>query len=259
MFLVLASNLSQLTWHPMVRPQFTEVLFSRPLTKMVAERDAGIAIGGVRYPKNTASTELLEAKPRQTNGGATVSDDAQLIDDTLAGDRAAFGRLVRKYQGRLFNTLLHLVSSREEAEDVCQEAFVQAFVKLDSFGGRSAFYTWLYRIAFNLSVSRRRRKRAEVSIDQHRERTGDEPQDTGENPTDQLLREEQIEQVRTAIDTLGSDYRAILVLREMEGCCYETIAEILDLPLGTVRSRLHRARLQLREQLQDILQEKLAE
>ncbi len=188
-----------------------------------------------------------------------MSDDAQLIDETLAGDRAAFGQLVRKYQGRLFNTLLHVVGSREEAEDVSQEAFVQAFVKLDTFGGRSAFYTWLYRIAFNLSVSRRRRKRAEVSIDEHRERTGNEPQDTGQGPTDQLLRDEQVEQVRTAIETLGSEYRAILVLREMEGCCYETIAEILELPLGTVRSRLHRARLQLRDQLQDILQEKQTE
>ena len=83
-----------------------------------------------------------------------MNDDAQLIDDTLAGNRAAFGELVRKYEGRLFNTLMHVVGSREEAEDVAQEAFVQAFVKLDSFRGRSAFYTWLYRIAFNVSVSR---------------------------------------------------------------------------------------------------------
>ena len=104
-----------------------------------------------------------------------MSDDAQLIDEALAGKRAAFGQLVRKYQGRLFNTLLHVTGSREEAEDACQEAFVQAFVKLETFAGRSAFYTWLYRIAFNLLVSKRRRKRIEVSMDQHRERTGDEP------------------------------------------------------------------------------------
>ncbi len=188
-----------------------------------------------------------------------MSDDAQLIHETLSGNRLAFGQLVQKYQGRLFNTLLHVVSSREEAEDVCQEAFVQAFVKLETFGGRSAFYTWLYRIAFNVSVSRRRRRRAEVSMDQHRERTGDEPQDRAEGPGDQLLRVEQVRQVREAIEALSDEYRAILVLREMEGCCYETIADILDLPIGTVRSRLHRARLQLREQLQGILQEKLAE
>lgn len=189
-----------------------------------------------------------------------MSDDAELIHETLAGQRAAFGQLVRKYQGRLFNTLLHVVGSREEAEDVCQEAFVQAFVKLESFGGRSAFYTWLYRIAFNVSISRRRRRRrTEVSMDQHQERTGQEPQEFRDGPTDQLMREEQIRQVRAAINGLNEEYRAILVLREIEGCCYETISEILDLPLGTVRSRLHRARLQLRDQLQGILQENTRE
>ena len=98
-----------------------------------------------------------------------------------------------------------------------------------------------------------------MSIDQHHERTGEEPQEVGDGPTAQLLREEQVQQVRGAIDMLGEEYRAILVLREMEGCCYETIAEILELPMGTVRSRLHRARLQLRDQLQDILQENLTE
>jgi RNA polymerase sigma-70 factor (ECF subfamily) len=185
-----------------------------------------------------------------------VSDDAQLIDETLAGDRAAFGQLVHKYQGRLFNTLLHVVGSREEAEDVCQEAFVQAFVKLETFRGRSAFYTWLYRIAFNLSVSRGRRKKAEVSIDQHRDRTGEEPADVSDGPSDQLLRDEEVLQVRNAISALAEEHRAILVLREIEGCCYESIAEILDLPLGTVRSRLHRARLQLREELIDMLKDK---
>lgn len=188
-----------------------------------------------------------------------MTDDAQLISEALGDDQAAFGRIVQKYQVRLFNTMLHVVGSREEAEDVCQEAFVQAFVKLASFQGRSVFYTWLYRIAFNVSVSRRRRKRAELSIDQHRERTGEEPEDGGDPPEERLLRDEQVQQVRDAIGTLNEEHRAILVLREMEGCCYDTIAEILDLPLGTVRSRLHRARLQLREQLQDILQENLAE
>ncbi|MFW6170121.1 MAG: RNA polymerase sigma factor [Planctomycetota bacterium] len=184
-----------------------------------------------------------------------MNDDAQLIAEALAGNRGAFEQLVRRYQVRLFHTLLHMVGSREEAEDVCQEAFVQAFVKLETFGGRSAFYTWLYRIAFNVAVSRNRRKRTDLSIDEHRERTGDEPIDGEPQPADHVLREEQVRQVRGAINTLSEQYRAILVLRDIEGCCYETIAEILDLPLGTVRSRLHRARLQLRERLQEMLSE----
>ena len=113
-----------------------------------------------------------------------MRDDAQLISDTLAGNTEAFGALVLKYQGRLFNTFLQVTRSREEAEDVLQEAFVQAFVKLDSFRGNSAFYTWLYRIAFNLSISRKRKKKPEASVDQQREVAGTEPIDLGELPED---------------------------------------------------------------------------
>lgn len=182
-------------------------------------------------------------------GGATVDDDAALIAQTLDGQRAAFEQLVRKYQSRLINTLWHLVGSREEAEDVSQEALVQAFLKLESFGGRSAFFTWLYRIGFNLAVSRQRRKRSEISRDQHPGGLGPEPCDRDGGPEERLLRDERIGQIREALQTLNQEHRAILILREMEGCCYETIAEILDLPVGTVRSRLHRARMQLREQL----------
>ena len=96
-------------------------------------------------------------------------------------------------------------------------------------------------------------------MDLHRERTGEEPRDVNDGPGEQLLREEQVLQVRTAINSLNEEQRAILVLREMEGCCYDTIAEILELPVGTVRSRLHRARLQLRTQLKEVLQENLAD
>jgi RNA polymerase sigma-70 factor (ECF subfamily) len=183
-----------------------------------------------------------------------VNDDADLITETLAGNRAAFGALVRRHQGRLFNTLVHVVGSREDAEDIAQEAFVQAFMKLGSFRGHSAFYTWLYRIAFNVAVSRRRRKRAEVSMEVHRERTGFEPAETGEEPEERLQREEQLEQVRGAIGRLTDEHRAMIVLRDIEGCRYEMIAEILELPVGTVRSRLHRARLQLREALKELFQ-----
>lgn len=192
--------------------------------------------------------------PHVRRNGAAVNDDAELITETLAGNRGAFGTLVRRHQGRLFNTLVHVVGSREDAEDIAQEAFVQAFVKLDSFRGHSAFYTWLYRIAFNVAVSRRRRKRAEVSMEVHRERTGFEPAETGAEPEDRLQREEQLAQVRRAINRLTDEHRAMIVLRDIEGCRYEVIAEILELPVGTVRSRLHRARLQLREALKELFQ-----
>lgn len=185
-----------------------------------------------------------------------MRDDAQLIHEALQGDAESFGLLVRKYQDRLFNTVVHVAGSREEAEDVVQEAFVQAFLKLASFQQNSAFYTWLYRIAMNVAISRRRRQRAEVSIEHHREVAGVEPLDDGEAPHDRLLRQERAEQVSTALRQLSDEHRAILVLREMEGCCYEDIAEILELPVGTVRSRLHRARLQLRDELKGVMVEK---
>jgi RNA polymerase sigma-70 factor (ECF subfamily) len=183
-----------------------------------------------------------------------VKDDALLIEEALDGDSAAFGQLVRKYQDRLFNALAHMVGCAEEAEDIAQEAFVQAYVKLESFRQDSAFYTWLYRIAFNTAVSRRRKRRIEMSIDQGRELLGQEPVGDGEAPEERLLREEQAQQVHAALSALNEEHRAILVLREMEGCCYESIAEILEVPVGTVRSRLHRARSQLREQLKEVLQ-----
>ena len=182
-----------------------------------------------------------------------MNDDAILIEKTLAGQSAAFGELVRKYQDRLYNTVVHVVGSSEDARDVVQDAFVQAFVKLESFQHSSAFYTWLYRIAFNVAASLRRRRKPAVSLEMTREVTGQEPVDKEAGPDERLEQDERVQQVRDALATLSEDHRVVLVLREIDGCCYETIAEILDLPIGTVRSRLHRARLQLREQLKEVL------
>jgi RNA polymerase sigma-70 factor (ECF subfamily) len=181
-----------------------------------------------------------------------VNDDAQLIDRTLAGQSAAFGQLVTKYQDRLYNTVVHVVGNAEDAKDVVQEAFVQAFVKLDTFQGASAFYTWLYRIAFNVAATHHRRRRAMWSAEQARLDDGS-PERPSDSPSRRLEREECSRQVQGAIARLADEYRAVLVLREIDGCCYESIAEILDLPIGTVRSRLHRGRLQLREELKEVL------
>jgi len=184
-----------------------------------------------------------------------VKDDTELITETLAGCSDSFGELVQRYQNRLFNTMVHVTGAREEAEDVVQEAFVNAYLKLRSFAGNSAFYTWLYRIAFNISVSRKRRKRPEVSMDAQREAHGDEPLDLRESAEQIVHRKERQAQVHAALQELSDEYRSILVLREMEGCCYETIAEMLDLPIGTVRSRIHRARAHLRDLLRGMLQQ----
>lgn len=198
--------------------------------------------------------ELSSNRLRQS--GANVAQDEQLlILAARRGDSIAFGKIVHAYQDRLCTALLHVCGSADDAEDVAQEAFVQAYVKLASFAGESAFYTWLYRIAFNAAVSRRRRRREETSVEQAREATGEEPYDDEEPAEERVLREERAVQVQRALALLSDEHRAILVLREVEGCDYDEIASVLGLPVGTVRSRLHRARLHLKEQLDAILGE----
>jgi RNA polymerase sigma-70 factor, ECF subfamily len=180
-------------------------------------------------------------------------DESHWIKAARDGDAAAFGRLVRQYQDRLVNALLYVCGSHDEAEDVAQEAFVQAYVKLATFAGDSAFYTWLYRIAMNGAISRRRRRRDAESVEENRENTGREPEDGAEQAEERLLREERAVLVRLALARLSEEHRAILVLREIDDCDYDQIAAVLEVPVGTVRSRLHRARLQLKEQLDEVL------
>ncbi|MDA9776803.1 sigma-70 family RNA polymerase sigma factor [Rubripirellula sp.] len=171
--------------------------------------------------------------------------ESQLIELAIAGDHAAFTTLVELNQDRLFASMLQVTGSADEAEEVVQEAFIRAFMKLDSFQGNSQFFTWIYRIAFNAALSRRRRNRSKVSLDYLRE-GGSEPvieQDAADEP---LLRRERVAVVRRALADLSEDHRAILVLREMEGFSYEEIAEIAQISIGTVRSRLSRARAQLK-------------
>jgi RNA polymerase sigma-70 factor (ECF subfamily) len=178
--------------------------------------------------------------------------DGELVEAALAGDRDAFGDLVVRYQDRLFNTLVRILGSREDAADAAQDAFVQAYAKLESFRGASQFYTWLYRIAMNVALSRRRRRRPVASVDAAKESLGEEPVDAADGPEADALSRERAEQVQAALGHLGDQQRKILVLREMEGFSYESIADILELPVGTVRSRLFRARLQLRERLRSM-------
>jgi RNA polymerase sigma-70 factor (ECF subfamily) len=184
---------------------------------------------------------------------AAVNEDAALIEEALGGRPAAFGQLVLKYQDRLYNTVYHVVGNAEDAKDVVQDAFVQAFVKLETFRQTGAFFGWLYRIAFNVAATRHRRRHPTVSLERLRAISGCDPVAGGNGPVEEAEGVEHCRLVREAIAALEEEYRVVLVLREIDGCCYERIAEILDLPLGTVRSRLHRARLKLRDLLQDAM------
>jgi len=176
------------------------------------------------------------------------TSDSQLIKATCSGDREAFGQLVRKYQDRLYNGMIYKSRSPFDAEDVVQEAFVQAYLKLDTFRQDSSFFTWLYRIALNLAWTRRHRSRHETPFADLSEVPSTDDQ-ASESPADRLARKEDCELVREALADLRDDQRAILVLREMQGFDYATIAQLLDIKVGTVRSRIHRAREALRHQL----------
>ncbi|MCA9196469.1 MAG: sigma-70 family RNA polymerase sigma factor [Pirellulaceae bacterium] len=186
-----------------------------------------------------------------------MNTDHDFIDAAITGDTAAFGQLVLKYQDRLFNTLAHVIGCASEAEDVAQEAFVQAFINLKSFQRKSSVYTWLYRIALNNWISRTRRTKKQQSIQHAMEVAGEEPVSANSAPDQPLERRERVELVQQAIAQLEDEQRMVIVLREIEGCDYEQIAEILEIPLGTVRSRLHRARLQLKEKLKGVFQENI--
>jgi RNA polymerase sigma-70 factor (ECF subfamily) len=171
----------------------------------------------------------------------------------LAGDSAAFGELVRRYQDRLYHTVYRLVDNAEDALDVVQEAFLNAYQSLDTFQGGAAFFTWLYRIAVNTAISLKRKRRVMVRIDGGRGGEANlEPLDPSalSRPEHALEQVEQEVRVWRALARLSPEHRAVLVMKDMEGHKYEVMAATLKVPIGTIRSRLHRARLELRELLE---------
>lgn len=179
--------------------------------------------------------------------------DQRLVQASLAGDAEAFGDLVRRYQDRLFATLYRLTGSAEDAQDLVQEAFLRAYQNLDRFLGESAFYTWVYRIGVNLALNRRRRWRSGPRfLPLNR---GDRPDHDvagdheAENPARRLESLETGERVQQALSRLPEEFRSVVILKDFDGLRYEEIAGLLDIPVGTVRSRLHRARAELRELL----------
>lgn len=179
-----------------------------------------------------------------------MNDEEELIQSALAGQSSAFETLVSRYQDRLFTAMISIVGSADEAEDVVQESFIQAYLKLDTFQQNARFFTWLYRIAFNYALARRRRKRGVLSLDETRETSGSEPVSQAESPEGRMTRHEDVQLVHRALALLSEDHRSILVLREMEDLAYEDIADVLQISIGTVRSRLNRARAALKVQLE---------
>ena len=185
--------------------------------------------------------------------------DQSLIEACLAGRREAFGQLVERYQHRLFHSLVHLLGSTEDAQDAAQDALILAFEKLGTFRGESQFYSWLFRIAYNSAVSSKRKlgssKRKtgpmSVSLEARRDASGLEPADLNPStePSFGLEVSDRQRLVQQALGELSEEFRAAIVLKEIEQMSYEEIAEVVGIPLGTVRSRIHRARMELRQKL----------
>jgi RNA polymerase sigma-70 factor (ECF subfamily) len=173
--------------------------------------------------------------------------DENLVLRVQQGDKAAFDLLVIKYQHKIIQLVNRYVKDPSEAQDVAQETFIKAYRALGDFRGDSAFYTWLYRIAINTAknylVSRARRS-SNYQVDiQDAEAIENAPQLQGmDTPERLLLNQEIIDTIKTAIDQLPEEMRTAIMLREFEGMSYEEIAVAMDCPVGTVRSRLFRAR-----------------
>ncbi len=178
---------------------------------------------------------------------AAATTDQQLVERVQAGDKRAFDLLVLKYQPKILGLVSRYVHDSHEVQDVTQEAFIKAYRALPRFRGDSAFYTWLYRIAINTAknhlVARGRRppgSDVEIEDAEHFE-NGGALRDM-ENPENKLFSQELGEVVNQAISDLPDDLRSAVTLREFDGLSYEEIAEIMDCPVGTVRSRIFRAR-----------------
>jgi RNA polymerase sigma-70 factor (ECF subfamily) len=204
----------------------------------------GAAFAGAVGDRSAASDS---ANPKPLDAEQAIDD--RLIDRALSGQSSAYGELVCRYQDRLRGSLLRLTGSAEEAEDVAQEAFVQAYLKLSSFQRSSRFYTWIYRIAFNQAISKSRKRRPRVSLSVVQESGGVEPVSEADCPTEPTIQVERAELLHAAIAELEEDHRQVIVLREFEDMDYQQISEVIGAPIGTVRSRLFRARAQLRDRL----------
>jgi RNA polymerase sigma-70 factor (ECF subfamily) len=182
-------------------------------------------------------------------------DEAEQIEKARKGDARSFGDLIGKYERKIFRLAQHITQNREDAEDVLQETFLKAYEHLSQFQGNSKFYTWIVRIAVNQALMKLRKRKTDKTVSM------DEGIDTGEDivvreiaawdedPEQRYSREELNEILTAAVDSLAPAYRTVFVLRDVEDLSTEETAEALELSIPAVKSRLLRARLQLREKL----------
>jgi RNA polymerase sigma-70 factor (ECF subfamily) len=187
-----------------------------------------------------------------------AASDQQIVVWAQEGAEIAFRELVRRYQRPVFSLIYRMVRDRETAEDLAQETFIKVLNAIDSYRPEHKFSSWIFKIANNAAIDHLRRREPDLlSLDgapdavspERQEATALQARDLGENPLDELAARELGSHIETAIARLRPEYRACIMLRHVEGRPYEEIAAILDLPLGTVKTYIHRARGELREML----------
>lgn len=184
-------------------------------------------------------------------------EDRELVKRTQAGDAASFEKLVRKYQDRVFNLALAIIRDKSQAEDLAQEVFAKAYFSLNNFKGASGFFTWIYRLAINhcLDWLRKGQRKGQVSLDEVPGYQLDRMVNPGhgQGPEDSQERRERHQLLHKALTSLSGPHRAVIVLKDVEGFSYKEIATLVNCSEGTVKSRLFRAREELKRKLAPIL------
>ncbi|MBR5123168.1 MAG: sigma-70 family RNA polymerase sigma factor [Anaerotignum sp.] len=181
--------------------------------------------------------------------------EKDLIRRAKQGDMLAFEELILQHEKIVYNVALRMMNHSEDARDISQEVFLKAYRNLANFDERSAFSTWLYRITHNTCIDemRKRKGKQSYSLEEELENEDGSMQrqiaDEGDTPEESLLREEQKSEILQALDTLSEEHKAAIILRDVKGLSYEEISEILELSLGTVKSRISRARNQLKTEI----------
>lgn len=185
--------------------------------------------------------------------------DQELVERVQRGDKRAFGLLVEKYQRKLGRLLSRMIRDQAEVEDVVQEAFIKAYRALPNFRGDSAFYTWLYRIGINtaknylVSMGRRPQISPEIEVEDAENFEGGDDLRTIDTPETELMSKQVAKTVNETVEALPEELRTAITLREIEGLSYEEIATLMNCPIGTVRSRIFRARETIAQQLRPLL------
>lgn len=199
---------------------------------------------------------MNETKLEQKTASLQLApSDEELVARAQKGDKLAFEQLTLRYETKIYNLILHLTGNRTTAKDILQETFINAYRSLKKFRGKSKFSTWLYKIAVNFCLMHRRKKKITISLDDYLQTDKDEKPrqvpDWADNPDATSENNELKGRLNTAIEELPDDYKSVLILSDVEGLSNKEINKVLGLSVPAIKSRLHRARLFVREKLSD--------